>query len=59
MAKKIEKRSAADQLLVEIATFADSPAGEALLASEPAMVAKLFIDRARALLAVQNRKAAA
>ncbi len=56
--KPIEKRSAAEQFLLEVATFCDAPAGEALIDSDPAMVARMLIDRAKSLLAASKRKAA-
>lgn len=49
------KRTAAQQFLEEVATFADAPAGEALIDTDPAMVCRMLIDRARDLRRIQCR----
>jgi hypothetical protein len=59
MNKRIEKRTAEEQFLIEVATFADSPAGQAMLDSDPAMTARIFIDRARKLIATKRKGKAA
>jgi len=49
----VTKRTAAQQFLEEVATFIDAPAGEALIDTDPAMVCRMLIDRARDLRRIQ------
>lgn len=55
MSMSASKRTAARQFLEEVATFADSPAGEALIDSDPAMVCNMLIERAKTLRRIQSR----
>jgi len=54
MATKITKRTAAEQFLMEVATFMDSPAGEALAQSNPKMTLDLIFERAKKLRAMKR-----
>ena len=47
--------AAEQQFLLEVATFADAPAGEAMIDSDPAMVCQMLIDRAKELRLRQKR----
>ena len=43
------KRTAAEQFLIEVATFMDSPAGEAMAVANPKQTLEIIFERAKKL----------
>lgn len=54
MGKTIDKRTAAEQFLVEVATFMDSPAGEAMAKADPKQTLEVIFERAKKLNAMKR-----
>lgn len=51
--KKVGKQTAALQFLAEVATFINSPAGEAMANANPKMTLEIIFERARKLQAMK------
>lgn len=48
------KRTAAEQFLIEVATFMDSPAGEAMATTNPKQTLEIIFERAKKLRAMKR-----